>query len=803
MPRGDGYLLTRKSRAYQQYDPSRSQLPQAYICQDEVFDARVLDDHIFVAMSGEQYQRALNRTLPTDGRYPGLSGYFTDQATVDTVVTGNGTFDAVALGDKLQLNPYEDPVSGDYFYNDHLVCLTIDREALQANYHTTDFRAAMGKCLANDHLGQGGGNQGFNDLLNEMVNNGTLKVDTSRSLVCHDSRCPEDRLARIQNNTLMRDADCRAQYQETHSVEEPRPEICRQTTFGAPAQPVEAPPFGNENWYNESRTPLQEMGSYLGAHNYSQMDYPTYSQDPTWQALNNEILRSEGREPLAAAAAVAVPTTGRPALEQMSAYMNAHNYGRMDYPTYSQDPEWQRLNAALQAEDGRQPTAEPVQTGTAAGAGENHNRGGLPENTVTVDARSVDLSGAMGMDSENFWNHHGNTKADYQELASHLPEVQKGLAEGRTLAEMRQDPNLQNTVAAYYDPAKMVKVEAREDGGYNFLDDGRHRVLAAQEQGCSIPVQVVNGPQQDKTAGLETAPTGAQNAGVTEPQNQPTGQINTQDAGITEPQNQLTGQTNTQDAGITEPQNQPTGQTNTQDAGITEPKGAQNAPTVGTGAGETEKTGVQTGRLASSPKPRAPKRPCPRRTPPLRSPRWRATAMRPPKTPASRNPRASPRGRPIPRTRASRNPRTSPQNRPAPGTPASPNLRASPRGRPTPRTPASRSLRAGPRARPTPGTPASPSPRASPPGRPTPGTPESPNPSPGHSRRAAPRTTASGIPNPARTPPPMPRTTASGAIRIRAAAGIPAAVTTAGTAASSADPSGGNHHGIDETHRSF
>ena len=691
MPRGDGYLLTRKSRAYQQYDPSRSQLPQAYICQDEVFDARVLDDHIFVAMSGEQYQRALNRTLPTDGRYPGLSGYFTDQATVDTVVTGNGTFDAVALGDKLQLNPYEDPVSGDYFYNDHLVCLTIDREALQANYHTTDFRAAMGKCLANDHLGQGGGNQGFNDLLNEMVNNGTLTVDQSRSLTCPDSRCPEDRLTRIQNNTLMRDADCRAQLLETGSVEEPRPEICRQSSFGAPAQPVEAPPFGNENWYNETRTPLQEMGSYLSAHNYGQMDYPTYSQDPTWQALNSEILRSEGREPLAAAAAVAVPTTGRPALEQMSAYMSAHNYGRMDYPTYSQDPEWQRLNAALQAEDGRQPTAEPVQTGTAAGAGENHNRGGLPENTVTVDARSVDLSGAMGMDSENFWNHHGNTKADYQELASHLPEVQKGLAEGRTLAEMRQDPNLQNTVAAYYDPAKMVKVEAREDGGYNFLDDGRHRVLAAQEQGCSIPVQVVNGPQQDKTAGQETAPTGAQNAGVTEPQNQPTGQTNTQDAGITEPQNQLTGQTNTQDADITEPQNQPAGQTNTQDVGIAEPKGAQNAPTVGTGAGETEKTGVQTGQTGPSPKPRAPKRPCPRRTPPPRSPRWRATAMRPPKTPASRNPRASPRGRPIPRTPASPNPRISPPGRPTPKMPVSPNPRTSPQARPTPRTLASRS----------------------------------------------------------------------------------------------------------------
>ena len=607
MPRGDGYLLTRKSRAYQQYDPSRSQLPQAYICQDEVFDARVLDDHIFVAMSGEQYQRALNRTLLTDGRYPGLSGYFTDQATVDTVVTGNGTFDAVALGDKLQLNPYEDPVSGDYFYNDHLVCLTIDREALQANYHTTDFRAAMGKCLANDHLGQGGGNQGFNDLLNEMVNNGTLTVDQSRSLTCPDSRCPEDRLTRIQNNTLMRDADCRAQCWKP-SVEEPRPEICRQSSFGAPAQPVEAPPFGNENWYNETRTPLQEMGSYLSAHNYGQMDYPTYSQDPTWQALNSEILRSEGREPLAAAAAVAVPTTGRPALEQMSAYMSAHNYGRMDYPTYSQDPEWQRLNAALQAEDGRQPTAEPVQTGTAAGAGENHNRGGLPENTVTVDARSVDLSGAMGMDSENFWNHHGNTKADYQELASHLPEVQKGLAEGRTLAEMRQDPNLQNTGAAYYDPAKMVKVEAREDGGYHFLDDGRHRVLAAQEQGCSIPVQVVNGPQQDKTAGQETAPTGAQNAGVTEPQNQPTGQ------------------------------------TNTQGAGITEPKGAQNAPTVGTGAGETEKTGVQTGQTGTQPKTENTEKALPEENTPAAQPKVESNGDAPTQNAGITEPQSQPTG---------------------------------------------------------------------------------------------------------------------------------------------------------------
>ncbi len=40
------------------------------------------------------------------------------------------------------------------------------------------------------------------------------------------------------------------------------------------------------------------------------------------------------------------------ALDNMSEYMNSHNYGLEDYETYSKDPEWQALNRELQAANG-------------------------------------------------------------------------------------------------------------------------------------------------------------------------------------------------------------------------------------------------------------------------------------------------------------------------------------------------------------------------------------------------------------------------------------------------------------------
>lgn len=93
-------------------------------------------------------------------------------------------------------------------------------------------------------------------------------------------------------------------------------------------------------------------------------------------------------------------------------------------------------------------------------------------------------------DSPNFWNHHGNTKEDYMELASYLPEIQERLKNGESLDSIRMDDNLANTVNAYYNEDKMIQVVKYEDG-YQFQDDGRHRLLAAQESGYDVPVKVI------------------------------------------------------------------------------------------------------------------------------------------------------------------------------------------------------------------------------------------------------------------------------------------------------------------------
>ena len=46
------------------------------------------------------------------------------------------------------------------------------------------------------------------------------------------------------------------------------------------------------------------------------------------------------------------------AMNNMSDYLNEHNYGREDYPEYSQDPEWQKLNADLKKSLGMEEETE-------------------------------------------------------------------------------------------------------------------------------------------------------------------------------------------------------------------------------------------------------------------------------------------------------------------------------------------------------------------------------------------------------------------------------------------------------------
>lgn len=113
---------------------------------------------------------------------------------------------------------------------------------------------------------------------------------------------------------------------------------------------------------------------------------------------------------------------------------------------------------------------------------------GIPRYQV-VDAAQIHNFNNI---SDNFWNHHGHIKEDYMELASKLPEIQNEYANGKTYAEIKANPELHDTLVAYYSNDKMIQVIQDQNGNYQYQDDGRHRVMAAQELDCHIPVNVIN-----------------------------------------------------------------------------------------------------------------------------------------------------------------------------------------------------------------------------------------------------------------------------------------------------------------------
>ena len=198
----------------------------------------------------------------------------------------------------------------------------------------------------------------------------------------------------------------------------------------------------------------------------------------------------------------------RTAMSNMADYLNSHNYGREDYAEYSKDPEWQKLNADLQRSLGMEVTTDVSETATSSPeSGKDVSGTELPDNCVVVNASDIDMTYAQGMDSDQFWNHHGNTKEDYMRVAEKLPDVQQALDSGKSIDELKNDPELGETVRAYYDPDNMIKVEQQPDGSYSFTDDGRHRIAAAQECGYQIPVEVTNMPEQANSShGTEAKP---------------------------------------------------------------------------------------------------------------------------------------------------------------------------------------------------------------------------------------------------------------------------------------------------------
>ena len=92
---------------------------------------------------------------------------------------------------------------------------------------------------------------------------------------------------------------------------------------------------------------MSNMTEYMSEHNYGPDDYAEYSQDPEWQKLNAELKQSMGEEATTETMVEDTNIDYDSAMANMANYMNEHNYGQGDYAEYSQDPEWQKLNNDL------------------------------------------------------------------------------------------------------------------------------------------------------------------------------------------------------------------------------------------------------------------------------------------------------------------------------------------------------------------------------------------------------------------------------------------------------------------------
>lgn len=154
---------------------NNKRLDNKYVCPDEFQMGSIQDNRIYIATTDQQHDQIVHKEhIDANG---GLSGCFSDQDTIDAC--RNGTIvDNKKYNEMSQIAPYrEGGINGigNAEYKPHLDCFEIDREALRKNYQTDDFNAAIAKCRANNQFGSGGGNQGYNPYIAEMIENGTLK----------------------------------------------------------------------------------------------------------------------------------------------------------------------------------------------------------------------------------------------------------------------------------------------------------------------------------------------------------------------------------------------------------------------------------------------------------------------------------------------------------------------------------------------------------------------------------------------------------------------------------------------------
>jgi len=92
-------------------------------------------------------------------------------------------------------------------------------------------------------------------------------------------------------------------------------------------------------------------------------------------------------------------------------------------------------------------------------------------------------------DDDRFWDHHGNDRAFYTEMAQGYKEIEPLLEQGMTPEQVRSDPERAKLAQFWWNEGDPIRVVEHE--GHQHLESGFHRYFAAKEAGIeTIPVQM-------------------------------------------------------------------------------------------------------------------------------------------------------------------------------------------------------------------------------------------------------------------------------------------------------------------------
>lgn len=263
--------LMDKGMSHTDKDVLDERMGQMYSCGDSYQMGTIQDNKIYVALTDDQHNQLVNKVPIT--AQGGVSGYFSDQATIEACKNKDGSLNNTTYNEMCQIAPFRPgglSGDGDATYKPHIECFIINRDKLEEHYHTRDFNAAIAKCEANNQFGTGGGNQGYNPYISEMIEKGVLKHNANESFSdsvvsrsqhnnsnnLKNSIVSEENADKMYANAYMRTSDC-----IKNNTNHPSLEACKNGYEHNP-NPIQLPTGNATEWKKgESSSDVQSSSS--------------------------------------------------------------------------------------------------------------------------------------------------------------------------------------------------------------------------------------------------------------------------------------------------------------------------------------------------------------------------------------------------------------------------------------------------------------------------------------------------------------------------------------------------------------